>query len=83
MTNPTEHNRFMDQVLEKHIEDEQRHFEDFDKRLEAIEISLVEFKDAWTQAKGVISFVKILAAIAAACATAYAFLTSNFTVIVK
>lgn len=70
-------------ILEKHILTEEAKTESIEKRLEAIEASMKEMTDAWTQAKGALQFIKILAGLAATGAAIYSFLTSNFTIITK
>jgi hypothetical protein len=72
-----------DILLEQHIHDEEQRYEEIERRLLAIETSLQELTNAWTQAKGALTLLKVLAGIGAAIAATYTFLHSNFTVIPK
>jgi hypothetical protein len=89
---PTEepYTRVTDAMLSNHIEHEEKKFDDIDGRLDTLETELAAIKkgvtdilDAYSQAKGALTFIKILAGIAAALSSVYIFVTSNFSITPK
>lgn len=69
-----------DQLLSEHIEREEKKFDSIDDRLSKLENQLSELIDLWTQAKGVLNFIKVVAGIGAACAAFYSFTHDYFTI---
>lgn len=78
-----DHERASDALLISHIATEDKRQEDIEKRLAAIEASMKEMTDAWTQAKGALTLIKVLAGIATGIAAVYAFMNTNFTITPK
>jgi hypothetical protein len=79
----TDSRRHDDSLLEKHTEEEMERYQAIVDRLTKIEERQTEMLEVWTQAKGALQFIKILAALGVAIAGIYSFFTSNFTVIPK
>ncbi len=89
---PQEHDykRTSDSMLHDHIAAEEKKFEEFDERFDSLETRLAVIEkgvtdiiEAYAQAKGALSFIKILATIAASFAGIYAFITGNFSITPK
>ncbi len=72
-----------DDLLAAHIEEEMERYASIDKRLKAIEDQLTDISEIWVQSRGVLNFVKLMAAIAVALASVYTFFQSNFTIVPK
>ncbi len=79
----TDLRRHDDSLLEKHTAEEMERYQAIVDRLTEIEKRQSEMLEVWTQAKGALQFIKILAAIGVTLAGIYTFFTSNFTVIPK
>lgn len=79
----TEPQQVSEETFQKHSEEEMERYASIEARLAAMENSLLEIKDVWSQAKGALQFIKILAGIATAIAAVYAFLNTNFTITPK
>lgn len=67
-----------DAFLKHSIEGEARDTEML-KNITELQEQMKNLVDMWSQARGVLTFVKIMAAIVAACATAWTFLSQNIT----
>lgn len=72
-----------EETFQKHSDEEMERYALIEARLTAMESTLVEIRDVWSQAKGALQFIKILAGIATAVAAVYAFLNTNFTITPK
>ena len=77
------HDRKDDMLLENHIREEMERYDLIEKRLAGLETKMSDLIDIWTQAKGAVSFVKIMAGLAATSAAIYAYLHDHFTLIAK
>ena len=55
--------RHIDDILEKHMEDEDRRFIELQQELKEMKNDLRILTEAWQQAKGVVSFMKWIAGI--------------------
>jgi hypothetical protein len=77
------HDRKDDMLLENHIKEEMERYEIIERRLAGLEDKMSELLDVWTQAKGAMSFVKIMAGLAATAAAIYAYLHDHFSLIAK
>ena len=55
--------RHIDDILEKHMEDENRRFIELQQELKEMKNDLRILTEAWQQAKGVVSFMKWIAGI--------------------
>ena len=76
----TEYRRHDDSALEQHAREEIERYDQVVARLTKIEENQKEMLDVWNQAKGAITFLKILASVAAGLAATWAFFNTNFTV---
>lgn len=72
-----------DLLLEGHVKEEMERYAHIETRLDAIEKQMASIIEMWTQARGVLTFIKVVAGLVAVLAAAYTFITSNFTLIVK
>ena len=79
----TESRRQDDTALIEHAREEMERYKEIADRLSEIEKRQSEMLEVWSQAKGALQFIKILATIGVALAGIYTFFTSNFTVIPK
>ena len=75
----TESRRQDDTALAIHAREEMERYEKIEARLTAIEGQMSSMLEVWTQAKGALTFIKILATIGVALAGIYTFISSNFT----
>lgn len=55
--------RHIDNILEKHMEDEDRRFIELQQELKEMKNDLRTLTEAWQQARGVVSFMKWVAGI--------------------
>lgn len=79
----SEHTRQDDSLLAAHIEDEMKQYKAILDRLETMEHRMEDIVDIWTQAKGVITFIKVMAWAGATVTSIYLFVTSNFVIAPK
>ncbi len=79
----TESRRHDDSLLEKHTEEEMERYQAIVDRLTKIEERQNEMLEVWTQAKGALTFIKILAGVGTTLAAIYAFLNGHFTITPK
>ncbi len=70
-------------ILEEHVREEMIRYARIEDRLTKIENQLGEITSIWQQAKGALTFIKIMASITSAVAAIYVFITSNFSITPK
>lgn len=79
----SEYIRRDDSMLEDHIEMEEQRLTGIEGRLESLEIVVNELKDIMVQAKGAVSFIKIVAGLIAMAAAAYTYVSNTFSITIK
>ena len=78
-----EHTKQDESLLTAYIEDETKQYKAILDRLDAMENKMGDIVDIWTQAKGVITFIKVMAWAGATVTSIYLFVTSNFVIAPK
>ncbi len=78
-----DHERKDDMLLENHVKEEMERYAEIEHRLGKIEQQMGDMLEIWVQAKGVFSFIKIVAGIGAGAAAIWAFIHDNFSVALK
>ncbi len=77
------HERKDDMLLENHVKEEMERYAEIEQRLSKIESQISDLLDVWIQAKGAVSFIKIMAGLGAGAAAIWAFVHDNFHLALK
>ena len=70
--------RHIDSVLEFHMQEEDRRFDELLEDMKELKTEMKAFTDAWQQARGVFTFIKWMAGIAGGVATFFLFVKDHW-----
>lgn len=79
----TERRRADDFLLEEYVLAEEEAFRKLNERMEKVETTVNELKEIMLQAKGAVTFIKVLAAIGGTLGAVYIFFHDFFTIVPK